>query len=72
MKNITFWVVVAIAVVATLVLYRLAQPQCEPCMEGQDCSPCISNWQIAIVIGGVAVVAAAFLLKKFRPTTTNK
>lgn len=72
MKNITFWVVIALAVIATLVLYRLAQPQCPPCADGENCPACISSWQIAIVIGGVVVIIAGILLKKFRPTTTQK
>lgn len=72
MRNITFWAIIAIVVVATLVLYRLAQPHCEPCAVGQDCPPCISNWQIAIVVGGVLTITAGILLKKFRPTTSKK
>jgi len=72
MKNITFWTVLAGIAVATLVLYRLAQPSCEPCVEGQDCPPCISNWQIAIIIAGIIAIVAGILLKKNRPTTTKK
>lgn len=72
MKNITFWVVVTLIEVSILILYRVAQPECEPCSPGADCPPCISNWQIAFIITGVLVLIAAFLLKKFRPTISQK
>lgn len=70
MKNITFWVIIANFVIVVLSLYRLIQPKCEPC--AVDCPPCISNWQIAIVIGGVLVIVAGILLKKLRPTSAKK
>jgi hypothetical protein len=40
------------------------QPQCEPCLPGWPCRPCISSEQIfALFAGvGVAIVAAVYLL----------
>ena len=41
-----------------------AQPQCEPCLPGWPCPPCISSEQIFALFAGVvvAIVAAVYLL----------
>ena len=41
-----------------------AQPQCEPCLPGWPCPPCISSEQIFALFAGVvvAIVAAVCLL----------
>lgn len=41
-----------------------AQPQCEPCLPGWPCRPCISSEQIFALFAGVvvAIVAATYLL----------
>ncbi len=44
-------------------LFRYHQPQCEPCMAGTDCPPCLSSIQIVIaVVGGAGLILLVVLV----------
>lgn len=49
-------IIAAIVLDAILVLLFLYfQPQCEPCIEKNDCPPCLSRQQYFIIYFGIAV-----------------
>ena len=54
-----------IAIEIVLAAYHFyAQPECEPCLPGWPCPPCISSEQIFALVAGVlvAVLVAGYLL----------
>jgi hypothetical protein len=42
-------------VVLCIYAYRFSQPQCEPCLPGMPCPPCISRLQVFIAALGAAL-----------------
>jgi len=48
---------------ALVVIYKIIQPLCEPCLTKVDCPPCISRDQIVVmIIGGMIAVYIFYLL----------
>jgi len=59
-----------------VILFRYYQPLCEPCLNGADCPPCLSNIQYCIIFIGtiVNVVACMYYLikvKNKKPVSRN-
>lgn len=50
-------------------LFQYIQPQCEPCLPGNSCPPCVSKAQYMLVgtAGIIAVLLAVQLLRLLRP-----
>ncbi len=55
----------ALCILGTVVfvtLARLAQPNCEPCMENAPCPPCLSPASVAFASAAFVLAAAAMLI----------
>jgi hypothetical protein len=65
-KYLTILIIVEVVL---YLLYRYNQPLCEPCLDSQECPPCISDEQRIITWFGV--IAFIFTLIAFISERTN-
>lgn len=54
-----------------LLFYRYYQPLCEPCLDKNDCPPCLSKEQYFIIYLGIALNIIFVLYCFFRSRSKN-
>jgi hypothetical protein len=63
MKRCSKLIIVIVFVEVVLAIWcRLVQPLCEPCLDCNDCPPCISNLQILIIGLMILTISVGIIL----------